>query len=71
MEQAGKKEQEAQAVSPTGEVADETLTDQLSDQLAASSDAATTAQELTDPMQEVPLEEERVKDEIDIQIDLL
>ena len=72
MEQAGEKEPQAQAVSPIGEVADETLTDQLSDQLAAtSSDSETTAQELTDPMQEVPLEEEQVKDEIDIQIDLL
>ena len=29
------------------------------------------AQDLTDPMQEVILEEELVKDEIDIQIDLL
>jgi len=72
MEQAGEKEPQTQAVSPIGEVADETLTDQLSDQLAATpSDSETTAQELTDPMQEVPLEEEQVKDEIDIQIDLL
>ena len=71
MEQGGEKEQRAQAASPVGEVADETLTDQLSDQLAASSDSATATQELSDPMQEVPLEEEQVKDEIDIQIDLL
>ena len=72
MEQAGEKEPQTQAVSPIGEVADETLTDQLSDQLAeTSSGSETTAQELTDPMQEVPLEEEQVKDEIDIQIDLL
>lgn len=72
MEQAGEKEPRTQAVSPIGEVADETLTDQLSDQLAATPpDSETTAQELTDPMQEVPLEEEQVKDEIDIQIDLL
>ncbi|MBI4002527.1 MAG: HEAT repeat domain-containing protein [Nitrospira defluvii] len=71
MEQAGEKEEQAQAASPVGQVADEILTDQLSDQLAASSDSATAAQDLTDPMQEVPLEEEQVKDEIDIQIDLL
>ncbi|MCE3223727.1 MAG: protein of unknown function, contains HEAT-like repeat [Nitrospira sp.] len=71
MEQAGDKEQNAQAVSPAGEVTDEALTDQLSDQLAASSDSDTTVQELADQIQEVPLEEEQVKDEIDIQIDLL
>ncbi len=71
MEQAGEKEEQVQAASPVGHVADEILTDQLSDQLAASSDATTAAQDLTDPMQEVALEEEQVKDEIDIQIDLL
>ncbi len=71
MEQAGKKEEQAQATSPAGQVADETLTDQLSDQLALSSDSTTVAQDLADPMQEVALEEELVKDEIDIQIDLL
>jgi HEAT repeat protein len=72
MEQAGEKEQQTHAVSSMEQVADETLTDQLSDQLAATpSDSETTAQELTEPMQEVPLEEEQVKDEIDIQISLL
>jgi HEAT repeat protein len=72
MEQAGEKEQQTHAVSSMEQVADETLTDQLSDQLAATpSDSDTTAQELTEPMQEVPLEEEQVKDEIDIQINLL
>ena len=71
MEHAGEKDQPAQAASPIGEVADEGLTDQFSDQLAVSSDSGTAAQDLTDPMQEVPLEEEQVKDEIDIQIDLL
>ena len=71
MEHAGEKEEQAQAVSPVGQVADETLTDQLSDQLAASSDSTSEAHDLTDPMQEVALEEEQVKDEIDIQIDLL
>ena len=57
--------------SPVGEGADETLTDQLADQLVLPSESDTTAQELTEPMQEVALEEEQVKDEIDIQIDLL
>ena len=71
MEHAGEKEEQAQAVSPVGQVADETLTDQLSDQLAASSVSTSEAHDLTDPMQEVALEEEQVKDEIDIQIDLL
>ena len=71
MEQAGEKEQQAQALSPVGEALDETRIDQLSDKLAASSAADTAAQDLTDPMQEVLLEEEQVKDEIDIQIDLL
>ncbi|MGZ9188835.1 MAG: HEAT repeat domain-containing protein, partial [Nitrospira sp.] len=71
MEQAGEKTEQAQAASPAGQVADETLTDQLSDQLATSLDPTSEAQDLTDPMQEVALEEEQVKDEIDIQIDLL
>ncbi len=71
MEHAGEKEEQAQAVSPVGQVADEALTDQISDQLAVSLDSSVEGQELTDPMQEVVLEEERVKDEIDIQIDLL
>ena len=71
MEHAGEKEEQAQAVSPIGQVADDTLTDQVSDQLAASLESSAEAQDLTDPMQEVILEEEQVKDEIDIQIDLL
>ena len=71
MEHAGEKEEQAQAVSPVGQVADEALTDQVSDQLAVSLDSSVEGQELTDPMQEVVLEEEKVKDEIDIQIDLL
>ncbi|HQY56957.1 MAG: HEAT repeat domain-containing protein [Nitrospira sp.] len=71
MEHAGEKEEQAQAVSPVGQVADDTLTDQVSDQLAASLESSAEAQDLTDPMQEVILEEELVKDEIDIQIDLL
>ncbi|MBX3237854.1 MAG: HEAT repeat domain-containing protein [Nitrospiraceae bacterium] len=48
---------------------DEALTDQVSDQLSASADAGML--EPVDPAQEVVLEEEQVKDEIDIQIDLL
>ena len=71
MEHAGEKKDQAQAVSPIGQVADEDLTDQVSDQLAASLDSPVDGQELTEPMQEVVLEEEKVKDEIDIQIDLL
>ena len=72
MEHAGENEQQAQAVSPVGQVADEALTDQVSDQLAASLEAPLVGgQELIDPTQEVVLEEEKVKDEIDIQIDLL
>ena len=71
MEHAGEKNEQAQAVSPIGQVADEALIDQVSDQLAASLDSSVGDQELTEPMQEVVLEEEKVKDEIDIQIDLL
>ncbi|HQR15322.1 MAG TPA: HEAT repeat domain-containing protein [Nitrospira sp.] len=71
MEHTGEKKEQAQAVSPIGQVADEALTDQVSDQLAASLDPSVGEQELTEPMQEVVLEEEKVKDEIDIQIDLL
>ena len=71
MEHAGEKNEQAQAVSPISQVADEALTDQVSDQLAASLDSSVGEQELTEPMQEVVLEEEKVKDEIDIQIDLL
>jgi len=71
MEHTGEKEEQAQAVSPIGQVESETLTDQVSDQLAASLDSLAGAQDLTDPLQEVVLEEEQVKDEIDIQIDLL
>ena len=71
MEPAGENKQQTQMTSPVGEGADETLTDQLADQLVLPSESDTTAQELTEPMQEVALEEEQVKDEIDIQIDLL
>ena len=71
MEHTGENKEEAQAVSPVGQVADEALTDQVSDQLAASLESSVGERELTEPMQEVVLEEEKVKDEIDIQIDLL
>ena len=71
MEHTGEKKDQAQAVSPVGPVEDEALTDQVSDQLAASLDSSMGEQELIEPMQEVVLEEEKVKDEIDIQIDLL
>jgi HEAT repeat protein len=71
MEPAGEKELEAQATSPIEESADEHLTDQLAEQLAVPSETSEAGQELTEPMQEVALEEEQVKDEIDIQIDLL
>ena len=71
MEHTGEKEEQAQAVSPISQVEDETLTDQVSDQLAASLESSAGGQDLTDPLQEVVLEEEQVKDEIDIQIDLL
>ncbi|HVG01823.1 MAG TPA: HEAT repeat domain-containing protein [Nitrospira sp.] len=71
MEQGAEKEQQGKGTSPVEEVADDNLTDQLADQLAVSSESDATAQELTEPMPEVALEEEQVKDEIDIQIDLL
>ncbi len=71
MEHAGENEEQAQAVSPVGQVSDEALTDQVSDELAASLESSPGGHELADPMQEVVLEEEKVKDEIDIQIDLL
>ncbi len=71
MEHGGEKDEQAQAVSPVGQVADETLTDQVSDGLAAPLDSSAEAQDLIDPLQEVVLEEEQVKDEIDIQVDLL
>lgn len=71
MEHTGEKEEQAQAVSPISQVEDETLTDQVSDQLAASLESSAGGQDLTEPLQEVVLEEEQVKDEIDIQIDLL
>jgi HEAT repeat protein len=48
---------------------DETLTDQVSEQLSASVEGMSS--EVGDSNQEVILEEEQVKDEIDIQIDLL
>jgi HEAT repeat protein len=71
MEHAGENEQQAQAVSPSSQVTDEALTDQVSDGLAVSLESSAGGQELIDPTQEVVLEEEKVKDEIDIQIDLL
>jgi HEAT repeat protein len=71
MEPTGENKEQPQPVSPIGQGADEALTDQVSDQLAASLDPTGGEQELTEPMQEVVLEEEKVKDEIDIQIDLL
>jgi HEAT repeat protein len=71
MEHAGENEQQAQAVSPSSQVTDEALTDQVSDELAVSLESSAGGQELIDPTQEVVLEEEKVKDEIDIQIDLL
>lgn len=71
MEPAGDKELEAQGTSPRGESADENLTDRLAEELAVPSESSEAGQELTEPMQEVALEEEQVKDEIDIQIDLL
>ena len=71
MEHAGENEQQAQAVSPSSQVTDEALTDQVSDELAVSLESSAGGQELIDPTQEVGLEEEKVKDEIDIQIDLL
>ena len=52
------------------EVTDE-MTDQLSDRLAAGADPSTAEASPAEAEQEVVLEEERVKDEIDIQIDLL
>lgn len=71
MEQAAEKKEPVQDSFPADPIADEALTDQVSDQLATSSDVSAEAQALTDPAQEVALEEEQVKDEIDIQIDLL
>jgi HEAT repeat protein len=71
MEPAGEKELAAQGTPPRGESADENLTDQLAEELAVPSESSEAGQELTEPMQEVALEEEQVKDEIDIQIDLL
>lgn len=71
MEHAGKREEQAQAVSPVGQAADEALTDQVSDQLTASMESSGEGQELMEAPQEVVLEEEKVKDEIDVQIDLL
>ena len=58
MEHTGEKKEQAQAVSPIGQVADEALTDQVSDQLAPSLDSSAEGQELSEPMQEVVLEEE-------------
>jgi len=71
MEHAGEREEQAQADSPVGQAADEALTDQVSDQLAESIESSGEGQELTEATQEVVLEEEKIKDEIDIQIDLL
>ncbi|WP_447598948.1 HEAT repeat domain-containing protein [Nitrospira sp. Nam80] len=50
-------------------VADEKLTDQLSDEFTVTAEDASLQQ--ADAHQDVALEEEQVKDEIDIQIDLL
>ncbi|MCK6501684.1 MAG: HEAT repeat domain-containing protein [Nitrospira sp.] len=74
MEQSGRNEERPQAPALAGqnmEDTDEALTDQVSDQLIASSDTEGAAQDLTEAVQDVALEEEQVKDEIDIQIDLL
>ena len=61
MEHAGENEQQAQAVSPSSQVTDEALTDQVSDELAVSLESSAGGQELIDPTQEVVLEEEKVK----------
>ncbi len=49
----------------------EELTDQVSDAIAAASDRATAESQVVEVTEDVVLEEERVKDEIEIQIDLL
>src|SRR5918996_508584 len=54
---------------PSDSVIDEELTDQLSDELTAAGEDASSPQ--SEVHQDVALEEEQVKDEIDIQIDLL
>jgi HEAT repeat protein len=68
MEEQRERER-SQDDASAGPVVDETLTDQVSDQLSVSDEA--TAMEGVDQSQEIVLEEEQVKDEIDIQIDLL
>ena len=55
--------------SPADSAADENLTDQLSDELTATGQDSSETQ--VEANQDVVLEEEQVKDEIDIQIDLL
>src|SRR5690349_12228102 len=54
---------------PSDSVVDEGLTDQLSDEFTGTGEDTSVPQE--EAQQEVALEEEQVKDEIDIQIDLL
>lgn len=49
----------------------EELTDQVSDAIAAASDRATAESQVVEVTEDVVLEEERVKDEIEIQIELL
>ena len=49
----------------------EELTDQVSDAIAAASERATAESQVVEVTEDVVLEEERVKDEIEIQIDLL
>jgi HEAT repeat protein len=58
-----------QKESTADSAGDERLTDQLSDELTASAEEQVAAQ--AEGPQDVALEEEQVKDEIDIQIDLL
>jgi len=57
--------------SPAVPEGEDELTDQVSDTIAVASDHAVTEPLLGDVAEEVILEEERVKDEIEIQIDLL
>ncbi|HKW85756.1 MAG TPA: HEAT repeat domain-containing protein [Nitrospiraceae bacterium] len=57
--------------SPAVSEGEDELTDQVSDTIAVASDHAATEPLSGDVAEEVILEEERVKDEIEIQIDLL
>jgi HEAT repeat protein len=67
MEQAGPKEERA---TPT---ISETVTDEFTDQVAAefTGEHPTSVEPTAELTDQVPLEEEKVKDEIEIQIDLL